>query len=340
MKNPKFHSVTDPEPLEDLIPGLAPKNHITILSGDSYIGKTRLALRMAEAFSKGMGFFWEPLPPMRVGYFSERSASSVVRQLNDQGIDLEYVTFVTLLDLPIEESNEYMAKSLTWLNSILTEHKFDVIFLDTFGHFLPAYARSKGAMNDYGLMTKATIELQRLCMNHKVSPICLYHNAKEKVGSEFKTFKAKVSGSAAISANTLALWSFSEYSGAISKEDLEESVQYRQLEIAYHHAADQILYFRTLPNGSFIKIPKIEADTPQEQRSTKTDEVLSLVPEDGIARATLIEKLQTEAGLTKGYAKTLVSRALSSNKLFIEHIDREEFVKRRLLTPVKSEKTV
>lgn len=328
---PKFHSVSDPEPLQDLIPGLAPKHHITVLSGDSYVGKTRLALRMAEAFAKGIGFFWEPLPPMKVAYFSERSAASVVRQVNDQSIDLQDVTFITLLDLPKAEEDLYMNQSLQWLDKILSQYSFDIVFLDTFGHFLPAYARSKGAMNDYGLMTKATIELQRLCMRHQVTPICLYHNAKEKAGSEFKTFKAKVSGSAAITANTLAVWSLSEYDGPIDAEE-EEEVKYRQLDIAYHHGPDQVLYFRTLPNGSFCQIDRVEADTPAATKSsTREDEVLSMVPESGVTRKELVDKIQTNLGLGRTRSQNIVKKLLDSRNLFTTQSDSGEIIKRRMV---------
>lgn len=343
MTKPKFHSVKDPQPLKDLIPGLAPEHHITILSGDSYVGKTRLALRMAEAFAHGKGFFWDPLPPLKVGYFSERSAASVVRQLNDQGIDLEPVTFITLLDLPKAEGDEYMEQSIKWLDKLLKEYKFDIIFLDTFGHFLPTYARSKGSLNDYGIMTKATMELQRLCMHHKVSPICLYHNAKEKAGAEFKTFKAKVSGSAAISANTLALWSLSEYDGTFTKVDSDEveedPVVYRQLEIAYHHSSDKVLYFRTLPNGSFLQIPKLEADTPPAKR-TKADQVMPLVPKEGIQRTHLILKIQGTLGVGRTRAHNLLKALLDSHKLMQIKIDSVEIVKIRPLDIVENAVTV
>lgn len=329
MAKPKFHSVSDPAPLQDLIPGLAPKHHITVLSGDSYVGKTRLALRMAEAFVKGIGFFWDPLPPMKVGYFSERSAASVVRQANDQDIDLSEVTFITLLDLPKSEEEMYMTQSLQWLDKVLSQYSFDIIFLDTFGHFLPAYARSKGALNDYGLMTKATIELQRLCMRHKVTPICLYHNAKEKVGSEFKSFKAKVSGSAAITANTLAVWSLSEYEGPMDAEE-EEEVKYRQLDIAYHHGPDQVLYFRTLPNGSFLKIDRLEADTPAATKSsTRESEVLSMIPDSGITRKELVDKIQENLGLGRTRTQNIVKKLLDSRNLFTTQSDSGEIIKIR-----------
>lgn len=321
QKLPPYYQKTGTvAPLKDLLPGIAPEHHITILSGDPYVGKTRLALCIARALATGEGYFWDKTDPLRIGYFSERSSSSVARNMQDYGWDVpENLMFIPILDLPLKDANEYVERSMEWLQGIIKAYSLDVVFLDTFGHFLPAYARTKGAMNDYSLMAKATVALQQMSLRLKVTPFCIHHNAKEKAGNEYKSHKAKSSGSASIAGNTLALWSLSEVDGrrkSVNKED-----GWRQLEVAYHHGADQTLYFKTAESGMLIPADPPGDRTGEIKKDTKLFDACEMLEEGKeVLRTDFVNLLMDHLDVSYSRAQNIVS-ILLERKMVIQRTD-------------------
>lgn len=321
FKFPEFHAqFPGSEPLEDLIPKMVGKYHLTMLSGEAYTGKTRLALQMAHALAQGIAFFWKtPMPQQKVVYFTERSTASVKRDAMDRCLDMSGIVVVSILELPDEEYAEYEANRTKWLKAVLIKHKANIAFLDTFGHFMPSYANGKGGMNDYGTMGRACRELQRMCLKLKVTMFLIHHYAKEREGQGYKSFKQRSSGTTSIAGNTLSMWGL-EMAGPVDENSGHSD--YLMLSCLYHHSSQpDPIYFKSAENGLLLVVDHdavVQAMMPKE-RVTRKEQVLSMIPDNtDVSKDELLDRCVNELKISRTHAYNLVSTMLKEGFLTLE----------------------
>jgi RecA-family ATPase len=303
---PIFHPAIDSHTLVDLIPQMAPEWGITLIAGDPYVGKTRLALHMAGAFGEGKPLLGESPTVRKVLFFSERPAASIRRQLKDHNLHLpETVIFVSLPSLLEEDRASHFRNMSDWVKGVLNKYKADVVFFDTFNHFLPRNSKGKGALNDYGLMAEALLEFTRIALVHKVSIFLIHHNVKQKEGEGYRDFKLKSSGSAAILGNTLAMWGFSQYQ------------EYLKLEIAYHHAGPvDPIFLKVLKDGSLGIVDQKEVLLISGDK--RTDQLYSLLSAEPMAKAEVIK-------LAESYLRVSRTHAYNTLRTLCEESRAKEF---------------
>lgn len=325
---PQFHNPPEKmEPLEDLLTQICPKCHITIISGPPYVGKSRIVEQLAESLSLGKSFLGRPpIPPLKVILFSERDARTVIREVQERNLDFSKLICVTIPDLPAIDYHSKREATIEWLRTIITHYEPDVIILDTMAKFLPSTTKRYGAFNDYGLMSDVIEQLDRFALEMNISVLAVHHDAKQKLGSEYRTHLEKSSGTFAIVAGSLAMWSLHELPGIINPDDEDEPVQYRWLQIAYHLAPPSEVYLRTLPNGSFEVTTKESATTHPTEKSN-VDEAFKLIPPEGLSRLALRLLIQEKMDLGKAYAYRLIQRLLSEKKAVSVNSESGEVIK-------------
>lgn len=293
---PKFHhSLSGSRVLEDLFKGLCGKRHLTIISGETYVGKTRFSLQMAHCLAHRKKLFWQDeIEAQKILYFTERTNESVRRDAQDRDLDMSGVTIVSIQELSEPEYADYDANRFKWMRSVIAQYPdHKIIVLDTFGHFLPTYASGKSGMNDYATMARATRELQRLCLQMDVTMFLVHHYAKEREGQGYKSFKQKSSGTTSIAGNTLSMWSL-EAAGPI--DEVSGHSDYLMLSILYHHGPlPAPIYFHSTSEGILEVIEHnqvIDAMMPKKL-TTKQDQILDLFPDGNpIPKAKVIELMQ------------------------------------------------
>lgn len=319
---PKFHySLNGNRVLEDLFRGLCGKRHLTIISGEAYVGKTRFALQMAHCMAHGKRFFWsDDLTPQNILYFTERTNESVRRDAQDRNLDMSGVTVVSIQELNDEEYAEYDSNRFKWLKKVIAQYPdHKIVVLDTFGHFLPTYASGKSGMNDYATMARATRELQRLCLRLDVTMFLVHHYAKERESQNYKSFKQRSSGSTSIAGNTLSMWGL-EAVGPV--DEVSGHSDYIMLSVLYHHGPlPQPVYFRSTEEGILEIVDHssvIDAMMPKKV-PTKHDQVLTLFPDDNpIPRAKLLESMQEKLKMSLPSCYRILAKMVEDGLITVE----------------------
>ncbi len=315
--------------LEDLIPKICGRYHVTLLAGEPYVGKTRLALQIAHCLAHEELFFWtQPIPKQKVIYFTERSVASVKRDALDRNLDMSGITVVCVPELPDEEMAEFEANRLKWLRRVLTKSKPDVIFLDTMGHFLPSHS-----INDYIGMLSACMQLQRLCLRLKVTAFLVHHYAKDKGdGNGYKTFKSKSSGTASIAGSTLSIWGL-EAAGPI--DEASGHSDFAALNCLYHHAAlIPPIYFKSTESGVLVPVDHdtvIAAMMPPRE-ATRKIQIVSMVPYNvQMTKTELAKKCINDLKVSRTRAYNLIAELINEGELAMETTASDESVITRRL---------
>lgn len=256
---PKFgYELYPNEGYGELIPSYIGRWQCVLLSGVPFIGKTRFAFYMAEALANGSPFFWKVhLDPVKVMYLAERPIHSIKRTIDDLGlrfVNPENMIVYSTLELPPQQEAKFIQDPLKWLEDRLNEHRPEVVYLDTFGHFMPSSKKGNASTIDYNEMLHVMRAFNKIGLQYRTTPFLIHHNSKKE---DYQNLLSRVSGSNSITGGTLTTIMME---GAGNPPELGQDV-YRwpavKLMIQYHHGSPEPIIMTCNEDGTFeLATPK------------------------------------------------------------------------------------
>ena len=209
--SPQTRPIEQHELLQDILPQYLHKQHLTILTGPPYVGKSRFLEWLAYCASMGLPCFWGQLPPLKVLFCTERTRQLIMTHMTGLNLELpdeDHLQFFTLGDMTPEQRNTYNSNRTGMVKRLADKLKPDIIILDTLINFL-APMNSK-ATNDYSAMADSFMNLQVWTYALGAATIGVHHVGKEREGQVYANVLDKTLGSTAIIGNTTSAWNLSK----------------------------------------------------------------------------------------------------------------------------------
>ncbi len=245
-----------------LIDGIIPQHQVSILAGDSGVGKTTWIFQALLAMQREEPVFGHPtLPHPAVGYVaSDRTWDEYQTQADLIGVDLSQLKIRTLIDDLSISLDDYKNHPMDVLEGMIDSLlPVDLMVVDPLIHFFGQNSCS------YNYMAAALIQVNRWAKAKHITILATHHATKGRSDYEFTRTQDRISGSA-------ALQGFSS-TQLFLQAPVKGGPACHQLHICPHTAAPSILCM-TFAGGTFTPWT---AESEDEGMLTK---VLNAIPDD------------------------------------------------------------
>lgn len=319
--------------IQDILPGYLHKDHVALLTGPPYVGKSRFILWLIHNACLGKESFWGQIPPLRIALLTERTTKLVMSQFAGLNVGVpnpEQFRIFSLADSGKIVYLEFKVDPIAKMNKLLDGFQPDIIILDTVIHFLPNLQKTN--VNDYSSMADRFMLLQIWASTNHFAVLGIHHTAKEREGNGYLKTLEKTLGSQAITGNTTAMWNLSPlYDEAI------DDIAYLRLQVDTHaRIKPEDIYLKVPPDSPFEVVSLNDLPAPPANAKVKgsiQNLVIECLPNnEEVSCPDLVTSVQCHVNVDKSNVYRAI-RVLLDKHLIAEREDDEgiRFI-RKLLT--------
>lgn len=276
--------------MPDVIAGVLPEHEVSILAGASGAGKTTLLMQIVKQLQDcDQVFGHKSLCGLKIGYVAaDRTWKAYEILCNNVKVDIGTMHVKALIDDPDIDIGLFERSPRVFLYGLLSEMVkagCNLLIVD------PLVSLLGGDPNKYGQMAPRLIQLNRFCIQNKVTILGTHHAGKARTDFGFKRAQDRISGSSALLGFT------STHLFLAAAEEIQQP--YCEWHIVSHHAKAEVIKLkRTDPHGLF-DLFTIDDEIAQtsEKKADCTLELLDILPPDGtpMPRKTLVGLLSEKA---------------------------------------------
>jgi hypothetical protein len=293
----RLNSAKSKPPVTPLFDVFWLKGELAFLFGSANVGKSILAVQIADAIAKGAKIqgFDGPQEPMKVGYFDfELSESQFLKRYSDEKGNVYQFSDNLLIseidpEISIPKGQDYI---LALIEQTIIEHRLEVVVIDNLTALLFNITEGKDVLE---FMDK----LRSLKKRHKISMLVIAHTPKRDLSRPLT--KNDMAGS-------MHLMNFCDSAFCIGESVKESNVRYlKQIKTRnaeFRYDSDNVAIFRIVKNGSYLCFEHIGFDSEKESLRDRTEAELSELEKNIIALH------QSEPNLS--YAE--IAKRLNTNK--------------------------
>jgi len=293
----RLNSAKSKPPVTPLFDAFWLKGELAFLFGSANVGKSILAVQIADAIAKGAKIqgFDGPQEPMKVGYFDfELSESQFLKRYSDEKGNVYQFSDNLLIseidpEISIPKGQDYI---LALIEQTIIEHRLEVVVIDNLTALLFNITEGKDVLE---FMDK----LRSLKKRHKISMLVIAHTPKRDLSRPLT--KNDMAGS-------MHLMNFCDSAFCIGESVKESNVRYlKQIKVRnaeFRYDSDNVAIFRIVKNGSYLCFEHTGFDSEKESLRDRTDAELSELEKNIIALH------QSEPNLS--YAE--IAKQLNTNK--------------------------
>jgi RecA-family ATPase len=279
----RLNSAKSKPPITPLFDAFWLKGELAFLFGSAGIGKSILAVQIADAIAKGAKIqgFDGPQEPMKVGYFDfELSDTQHLRRYSDEkgnvyqfsdnfwSYEIDYEIDPCT---PLQNGMNYQDLILQEIEQAIIEDGIEVVVIDNLSILNNNVTESKDASE---LMQK----LQSLKNRHKISMLVVGHTTKRDLSRPLT--RNDMSGS-------MNLINFCDSAFAIGESLKESNVRYlKQIKVRnaeYKYGSENVATFRIVKNGCYLCFEFIGFDDEKEHLRDRTEAEINELNEKIIA---------------------------------------------------------
>jgi len=279
----RLHEAKSKPPITPLFDAFWLKGELAFLFGSAGIGKSILAVQIADAIAKGAKIqgFDGPQEPMKVGYFDfELSDTQHLRRYSDEkgnvyqfsdnfwSYEIDYEIDPCT---PLQNGMNYQDLILQEIEQAIIEDGIEVVVIDNLSILNNNVTESKDASE---LMQK----LQSLKNRHKISMLAIGHTTKRDLSRPLT--RNDMSGS-------MNLINFCDSAFAIGESLKESNVRYlKQIKVRnaeYKYGSENVATFRIVKNGCYLCFEFIGFDDEKEHLRDRTEAEINELNEKIIA---------------------------------------------------------
>jgi len=299
----RLNSAKSKPPVTPLFDAFWLKGELAFLFGSANVGKSILAVQIADAIAKGVKIqnFDGPQTPMKVGYFDfELSDSQFLKRYSDEKGNVYQFSDNLLIseidpEISIPKGQDYI---LALIEQTIIEHRLEVVVIDNLTALLFNITEGKDVLE---FMDK----LRSLKKRHKISMLVIAHTPKRDLSRPLT--KNDMAGS-------MHLMNFCDSAFCIGESLKESNVRYlKQIKTRnaeFRYDSDNVAIFRIVKNGSYLCFEHIGFDSEKEHLRDRTDAELSELEKNIIALH------QSEPNLS--YAE--IAKRLNTNKMRVSRV--------------------
>jgi RecA-family ATPase len=272
----RLNSAKSKPPVTPLFDAFWLKGELAFLFGSTNVGKSILAVQIADAIAKGVKIqnFDGPQTPMKVGYFDfELSESQFLKRYSDEKGNVYQFSDNLLIseidpEISIPKGQDYI---LALIEQTIIEHRLEVVVIDNLTALLFNITEGKDVLE---FMDK----LRSLKKRHKISMLVIAHTPKRDLSRPLT--KNDMAGS-------MHLMNFCDSAFAIGESVKESNVRYlKQIKVRnaeFRYDSDNVAIFRIVKNGSYLCFEHTGFDSEKESLRDRTDAELSELEKNIIA---------------------------------------------------------
>jgi RecA-family ATPase len=282
------------------------EGELAFLFGSTNVGKSILAVQIADAISRGakIAYFDEPKKPMRVCYFDfELTESQFFHRYSDENGNVRLFSdnFLTSeIDpntTPPSDIN-FQDLILEEIERTIIERQIEVVVIDNLTALLSNIAETKNALE---LMHK----LRLLKLRRNVSMLVIGHTPKRDLSRPLT--KNDMAGS-------MHLMNFCDSAFAIGESLKESNVRYlKQIKTRnaeFKYGSENVVTFRIVKKGSYLRFELIGLHNEKEHLRDRTEAEINELNEKIIALH------QSDPNLSYGE----IARRLGTNKTRVSRV--------------------
>jgi len=296
----RLNSAKSKPPVTPLFDAFWLKGELAFLFGSTNVGKSILAVQIADAIAKGVKIqnFDGPQTPMKVGYFDfELSESQFLKRYSDEKGNVYQFSDNLLIseidpEISIPKGISNQDYILALIEQTIIEHRLEVVVIDNLSALLLNITEGKDAQE---LMQR----LRSLQLRHKISMLVIAHTPKRDLSRPLT--KNDMAGS-------MQLMNFCDSAFCIGESLKESNVRYlKQIKTRnaeFRYDSDNVAIFRIVKNGSYLWFEHTGFDSEKEHLRDRTDAELSEL------EMNIIALHQSEPNLS--YAE--IAKRLNTNK--------------------------
>jgi len=302
----RLHEAKSKPPVTPLFDAFWLKGELAFLFGSAGIGKSILAVQIADAIAKGAKIqgFDGPQEPMRVGYFDfELSDSQHLRRYSDENGNVyqfsdNFWSFEINPDLSFPKGMNSQDFLLSEIEKSIIKHRLEVVVIDNLTALNSNVTESKDASE---LMQK----LQSLKKRHKISMLVIGHTPKRDINRPLT--KNDMAGS-------MNLINFCDSAFCIGESVKESNVRYlKQIKVRdaeFRYDSENVAIFRIVKNGCYLCFEHIGFHDEKEHLRARTDAEMNELDKKIIALH------QSEPNLSYGE----IARLVGTNKMRVSRV--------------------
>jgi RecA-family ATPase len=279
----RLHEAKSKPPITPLFDAFWLKGELAFLFGSAGIGKSILAVQIADAIAKGAKIqnFDGPQTPMKVGYFDfELSDTQHLRRYSDEkgnvyqfsdnfwSYEIDYEIDPCT---PLQNGMNYQDLILQEIEQAIIEDGIEVVVIDNLSILNNNVTESKDASE---LMQK----LQSLKNRHKISMLVIGHTTKRDLSRPLT--RNDMSGS-------MNLINFCDSAFCIGESLKESNVRYlKQIKVRnaeFRYDSGNVATFRIVKNGCYLCFEFIGFDDEKEHLRDRTEAEINELNEKIIA---------------------------------------------------------
>jgi len=306
----RLHEAKSKPPITPLFDAFWLKGELAFMFGSAGIGKSILAVQIADAIAKGVKVqgFDGVQKPMKVGYFDfELSDTQHLKRYSDENGNVyqfsdNFLSYEIDYEIdpctPLPKGMNYQDLILQEIEQAIIEDGIEVAVIDNLSILNNNVTESKDASE---LMQK----LQHLKKRHKISMLVIGHTPKRDLSKPLT--KNDMAGS-------MNLINFCDSAFAIGESVKESNVRYlKQIKVRdaeFKYDSDNVAIFRIVKNGCYLCFEHTRFDSEKESLRDRTDAELSEL------ETNIITLRQNEPNLS--YAE--IARRLNTNKMRVSRV--------------------
>ena len=311
----RLHEAKSKPPITPLFDAFWLKGELAFLFGSAGIGKSILAVQIADAIAKGAKIqnFDGPQTPMKVGYFDfELSDTQHLRRYSDEkgnvyqfsdnfwSYEIDYEIDPCT---PLQNGMNYQDLILQEIEQAIIEDGIEVVVIDNLSILNNNVTESKDASE---LMQK----LQSLKNRHKISMLVIGHTTKRDLSRPLT--RNDMSGS-------MNLINFCDSAFCIGESLKESNVRYlKQIKVRnaeFRYDSGNVATFRIVKNGCYLCFEFIGFDDEKEHLRDRTEAEINELNEKIIALHQSDPNLSyAQIANQLGTSKSKVARVIQKNR--------------------------
>jgi hypothetical protein len=164
---------------------LLANRHVNLIGGPSGAGKTTLMFQLYRAMTQGELWFGKKVRSLRWGYVAaDRSVESIQARQEAVGVEFPVFSLVDRGMFAASLTNQVFAMLPKFLG-----YRPEFIYIDGFTSLCPG-----GKMNDYQVVAKWLIELQKYCKETNIMLLGACHTSKTRENQELKDLRQTITG--------------------------------------------------------------------------------------------------------------------------------------------------
>jgi len=301
-----LHGAKAQPPITPLFDSFWLKGELAFMFGSAGIGKSILAVQIADALAKGAKIqnFDGPQEPMRVGLFDfELSARQLLKRYSDENGNVyqfsdNFWRFELNPDLSIPKGMSSQDFLLSEIEKRIIKHRLEVVVIDNLTALNSNVTESKDASE---LMQK----LQSLKKRHKISMLVIGHTPKRDINRPLT--KNDMQGS-------MNLINFCDSAFCIGESLKESNVRYiKQIKVRdaeFRFDCENVATFRIVKNGCYLCFEHTGFDSEKEHlRERNSTEISEL-------EANILALRQNEPNLSNAE----IARRLNTNRMRVGRV--------------------